>query len=309
MKQIAHRMTLLEWSMLAGLSIVWGGSFFFAAVAIDELPAMTIAFIRVFGGALILVLALRLLRIKLPRSKTVWLALLGMGLMNNAIPFSLIFWAQNELASGVASILNAMTPIFTVIAAHFLTDDEHLSGGRIIGLLLGFAGVFILMGGNSGESGAILPHIAVLGAGVSYALASIFGKRFGRLGVAPLATATGQVCASSLLLLPVVLMVDQPWTYGWPSGGTLWALAGLVVLSTAVGYFLYFRILSTAGATNLALVTFLIPPSAILLGVLVLNESLGWNHIAGMAVIGAGLAAIDGRVFGLFKQNQRRTAP
>lgn len=302
-------MTLLEWSLLTGLSLVWGGSFFFAAVAIAELPAMTIAFIRVCGGAVILLLALRLLGIRLPRNRTVWLAFLGMGLMNNAIPFSLIFWAQTELASGVASILNAMTPIFTVIAAHFLTDDEHLSGGRIIGVLLGFSGVFILMGGSIGEGGAILPQIAVLGAGVSYALASIFGKRFGRLGVPPMATATGQVCASSLLLLPVVLVVDQPWTYGWPSGGVIWALAGLVVLSTAVGYFLYFRILSTAGATNLALVTFLIPPSAILLGVLVLNESLGWNHIAGMAVIGAGLAAIDGRVFTVFGRFRRRPAP
>ena len=295
-------MSPIEWAMLVGLSLVWGGSFFFVAVAVAEIPPMTVALVRVAGAALILLLALRVLRIKLPRSKTVWAAFFGMGLINNAIPFSLIFWAQTELASGVASILNAMTPIFTVIAAHFLTQDENLSSGRIAGVVLGFAGVFILMGGGYGTEGKLLPHLAILAAGMSYALASIFGKRFARLGVPPLATATGQVCASTMILLPVVMTLDQPWTLGLPSGHTLWAMAGLTILSTAFAYFLYFRILSTAGATNLALVTFIIPPSAILLGVVVLDEALTWNQIAGMAVIGAGLAAIDGRIVGRLRR-------
>ena len=302
MKHVSHRMSPTEWAMLFGLSLVWGGSFFFVAIAVTELPPMTIALVRVGGAALILLLVLRVLGIKIPRSKSVWLAFLGMGLINNVIPFSLIFWAQTELASGVASILNAMTPIFTVIAAHFLTQDEQMSRGRIAGIVLGFAGVFILMGGGFGIEGKLLPHLAILGAGVSYAFASIFGKRFARLGVPPLATATGQVCASTMILVPVVMMLDQPWTLPLPSTQTVWALAGLTVLSTAFAYFLYFRILSTAGATNLALVTFIIPPSAILLGVMVLGEVLTWNQIAGMAVIGAGLAAIDGRIFGLWRR-------
>jgi drug/metabolite transporter (DMT)-like permease len=173
-----------------------------------------------------------------------------------------------------------------------------MSGGRMIGVVFGFVGVFVLMGAPDG--GSFLAHVAVLTAAVSYAFASIFGKRFRAMGVAPLATATGQVSASALILLPIVLVVDQPWALAMPSGGAIAALVALALLSTSFAYFLYFRILSTAGATNLALVTFLIPPSAIMLGVLALDEVLLLRQILGMAIIGAGLAAIDGRVFRAF---------
>ena len=286
--------------MLLVLALVWGGTFFFAAIAIVEVPPMTIAFVRVSGGALILFLALRIMGISMPTDKTIWAAFLFMGLMNNAIPFSLIFWAQTELTSGVASILNAMMPVFTVIAAHFLTNDEKMTAPRLFGVLLGFVGVAVLIGKPVG--GNLLAHLAILAAGVSYSFSSIFAKRFARMGIKPMVTATGQVTASSIILLPIVLLVDQPWTHAFPSNGVILALLGMVVFSTAFAYFLYFRILSTAGATNTALVTLLIPPFAILLGVAFLSETLSMQQFIGMLIIASGLAAIDGRIFRMFKR-------
>jgi drug/metabolite transporter (DMT)-like permease len=295
-----HTMNVFEWTMLLVLALVWGGTFFFAAIAIVEVPPMTIAFVRVSGGALILFLALRVMGISMPTDKAIWAAFLFMGLMNNAIPFSLIFWAQTELTSGVASILNAMTPVFTVIAAHFLTSDEKMTLPRFAGVVLGFIGVAVLIGKPVG--GNLLAHLAILAAGASYSFSSIFAKRFARNGIKPMVTATGQVTASSIILLPIVLLVDQPWTSAFPSNGVVLALLGMVVLSTAFAYFLYFRILSTAGATNTALVTLLIPPFAILLGVAFLSETLSMQQFIGMLIIASGLAAIDGRVLRMFKR-------
>ncbi|WGI21186.1 DMT family transporter [Amylibacter sp. IMCC11727] len=293
MTQKSHAMSLFEWALLLTLAFVWGGSFFFAAVAVVEIPPVTVVWVRVTGAAVILFLALRIMGQSMRWEREVWAAFFFMGLVNNAIPFSLIFWAQTELASGVASILNAMTPVFTVIAAHFLTADERITAPRLLGVVLGFVGVFVLIGTPVG--GSLLAHLAVLGAAVSYAFASIFGKRFARLGVKPMVTATGQVSASAILLLPVILVLEQPWTLAMPSPATIWSMIGLVTVSTAFAYFLYFRILSTAGATNVALVTLLVPVFAIALGILVLGESLNARQVLGLFIIVAGLIAIDGR--------------
>ena len=226
-----------------------------------------------------------------------WAAFFGAGLLNNAIPFSLIVWGQQHIASGVASILNASTPLFTVVFAHMLTDDERMTGGRVAGVLVGFAGVAVMIGaGTVRAMGADLAaQLACLGAAVSYALASVFGRRFRAMGVAPMTTAAGQLVASSVLLVPPMLLIDRPWTLPMPGVGVVGALVGVAALSTALAYVLYFRILATAGATNLALVTFLIPISAILLGLLFLGESLQLREVVGMLLIGLGLAAIDGR--------------
>jgi drug/metabolite transporter (DMT)-like permease len=231
-----------------------------------------------------------------------------MGLLNNVIPFSLIAWGQSHVASGLASILLATTPLFTVVVAHFLTADERISAARIAGIGAGLAGIVILVGGEalSGLGIAFLAHIGLLGAALFYAFGSVFGRRFRRLGITPLATATGQVTASSILLLPLALAIDQPWTLPLPGISTWLAIGGLALLSTALAYILYFRILATAGATNLMLVTFLIPLSAIILGAAFLTERLAVNHFIGMAVIGIGLAAIDGRIFKLLRRTRER---
>lgn len=292
-------MTPLEWGMLLILSVVWGGSFFFNRVAVQELPVFTVVVSRVALAAIILTVILRLRGERLPTSGRVWAAFFGMGFLNNAVPFLLIVWGQQFIASGVASILNASTPLFTVLFAHFLTTDEKLSGGRLAGVLIGFAGVAVMIGPDAFRAlgSNLAAQLACLGAAVSYAFAGIFGRRFRAMGVTPITTAAGQVIASSTMLLPVMLVVDRPWTLPVPSVAALAALVALAAVSTAFAYVLFFRILSTAGATNIVLVTFLVPVSAILLGVAFLGERLRPEHLAGMALIGAGLAAIDGRLW------------
>ena len=296
-------MTPLEWAMLIALSAVWGGSFFFNGIAVRELPVFTVVVARVALGAVLLTAVVYLRGERLPADRRIWAAFFGMGILNNVIPFTLIVWGQQHIASGVASILNAATPLFGVVFAHLLTRDEKMTGGRLAGVLIGFAGVAVMIGvtalGTLGgiPGGALLAQLACLGGAVSYAFAGLFGRRFHRLGVSPLATAAGQVIASSVLLLPLVLVVDRPWLLPVPGGQTIAALVGVAALSTALAYVLYFRILATAGATNLLLVTLLIPVSAILLGGLFLGEALLPRHLAGMALIGLGLVAIDGRLW------------
>jgi drug/metabolite transporter (DMT)-like permease len=186
-----------------------------------------------------------------------------------------------------------------------LTTDEKLSANKIAGVIIGFAGVATMIGPSAltGESSSLWGQLAILGAAISYSFAGIFGRRFKVMGVPPLVTATGQISASTLMLIPLALAIDQPWSLPMPSGQTWAALFGIALLSTALAYLIFFRILSSAGATNLALVTFLIPVSAILLGSLVLGEQLATKHIVGMAMIAAGLVAIDGR---LLRNRMRR---
>lgn len=290
-------MTVRDWSLLIILSVLWGGSFFFVGVAVKELPPLTIVVLRVALAAAALLAFVRLSGRRLPRSGRVWAAFLGMGLMNNVIPFTLIVWAQGHVASGVASILNATTPLFAVIVAHHLTTDEKMTGGRLAGVLLGLIGVTAMVGGAALRSFDVdaAAHFACLGAAASYAIAGVFGRRFKAMGLTPMVTAAGQLTVSSVVLLPAMLIVDRPWTLAVPSAATVAALLGLALLSTALAYSLYFRILASAGATNLLLVTFLIPMSAILLGILLLGEALQARHLIGMALVGAGLVAIDGR--------------
>ncbi|MDG2195423.1 MAG: DMT family transporter [SAR324 cluster bacterium] len=290
-------MTFHEWGLLFALSILWGGSFFFNGVAVRELPTFTIVVGRVALASVALLLVMRVTGQQFPRNSRIWIAFGGMGMLNNVVPFSLIVWGQIQVASGVASILNAMTPLFTVVVAHFMTSDEKMNGSRLLGIVIGFLGVFTMIGTDmlAGISANFLAHIAILCAALSYAFAGIFGRRFKVMGVSPIITATGQVTASSLFLVPMVILVEQPWTMPMPSVAAFASLVGIAVFSTALAYILYFRILATAGATNLLLVTFLIPISAILLGIAFLDESLLPKHLVGMSLIGAGMAAVDGR--------------
>ncbi|WP_093809325.1 DMT family transporter [Stappia sp. ES.058] len=290
-------MTPFEWTMLLALATVWGGSFFFNGIAVRELPVFTVVVSRVALAAIILLVIMRLRGERMPRDRRVWTAFFGMGLLNNAIPFSLIVWGQQHIASGVASILNASTPLFTVILAHVLTRDERMTGGKLSGVLIGFIGVAVMIGADAFRNFGVnvVAQLICLAGAVSYAFAGIYGRRFRAMGISPMSTATGQVVASSLIMLPLVMLVDRPWTLQAPSLIAVGALIGVAAISTALAYVLYFRILATAGATNLLLVTFLIPVSAILLGTLFLGEVLLARHFAGMALIGIGLAAIDGR--------------
>jgi drug/metabolite transporter (DMT)-like permease len=290
-------MSATEWAMLVTLSMLWGGSFFFIGIAVLEVPPFTIVLARVAIAALVLNLYLAAIRQPLPASGDAWRAFAIMGLLNNVIPFSLIVWGQSHIPSGVASILNATTPLFTIVVAHFMTTDEKATGARLMGVVVGFVGVAVMVGGAALSTFgiAVLAQVAVLLATVSYAFSAVFGRRFRTLSLTPVQTAAGMVSASSLMLVPVVLIVDRPFSLALPSTGAILAILALAVISTALAYILFFRILSTAGATNLLLVTFLIPVSAIGLGVTLLGESLLPKHFAGMALIGIGFAILDGR--------------
>ena len=301
---INRPMNAREWPLLLALTLLWGGSFFFTGVAVTELPPFSLVLARVGLAALILQGALVVLGRRPPWRH--WRAFLVMGLLNNALPFSLIVWGQTTIASGLAAILNATTPLFTVLLAHAVTADEKLSGPRLLGCALGLAGVALMLGPDVGELGGNLwPQLAVLAAALSYACAGVWGRRFAALGLAPVETATGQVTASTLLLLPLVLLADRPWTLAPPGAETWAAIAGLALLSTALGYVVYFRLLASAGATNLLLVTLLMPPLAVWLGFVFLGESLGIVHLAGLALIAAGPVAIDGRLLATLKKGRR----
>lgn len=291
-------MTFREWGMIFILAVVFGGSFFFVGVAVNELPPLSIVVLRVGIAAVALQVFLYFCGIRFLFYGRHWRDFLGLGLLNNAIPFSLLVWGQTHIASGLASILNATTPIFTVVVVHFLTSDERMTPNKIIGVMLGFAGVVFMIGPEFlvGFGENLFAQIAVLGAALSYGFAAAFGRRFKRLDVPPVAVATGQVTASSIVLLPLCLWIDQPWTIAMPGMGTVLSVLSLALVSTAFAYILFFRVLSSAGATNLSLVTLLVPVSAILLGTLVLGERLMVSQFIGMGIIAMGLLAIDGRM-------------
>jgi drug/metabolite transporter (DMT)-like permease len=285
-----------EWSLLLTLSVLWGGSFFFLKVLVDQLPFFTVVLGRVGFAALALNLLLIARRDFMPRDLRLWGAFFVMGLLNNVAPFSLIAFGETRISSGLASILNATTPIFTVLVAHVFTSNEKLGWAKSIGVLLGFAGVATLIGPGAltglGQND-LAGETACLLAALTYAFAGVYGRRF--KGVPPLKVATGQITASTLVLAPIAACVDRPWALAPPSVNVWLAFAGISILSTALAYILFFRILATAGASNVMLVTFLLPVSAMSLGVLFLGERVTWLTLAGLGVIGLGLAAIDGR--------------
>ncbi len=297
-------MTGFEWMLLVLLSVVWGGSFFFNGIALREFPTLTIVTARVGLAALALLLLMRMLGQGIQLNRQILKAFFGMSFLNNVVPFSLIVWGQQHIASGVASILNATTPLFTMLVAHWFTTDEKINPRRLLGVLTGMGGVGLMMGLDSmGSSGFhLLGQSAILLAAFSYGLAGVYGKRFAQLEIPPLATATGQLCASSMILIPLTLWIDQPWTMAMPSIEGMGSLLGIALLSTALAYVIYFRLLKTAGATNLLLVTLLIPVSAIILGVFLLDESLEPQHLSGMAVISLGLLIMDGRLLQFFRK-------
>lgn len=298
--EINQQMSGLDWLMLIALSVLWGGSFFFVEVLVEHLPPLTIVALRVVMAAIMLWIIIAARRVALPKTAQHWRGLFLIGLINNALPFFLITWGQTQINSGLASILNSMTPIFTVLVAGALLTDEKLTGNKLTGVLIGLVGAVVLIGPEAlgGITGSALGQLAVLGAALSYAFAGVFARRFKTWGISPLMVATGQVTSAAIILTPLALIVDQPWTLSAPPGYVMGAMAGLALLSTVLAYILYFRLIASAGATNAALVTFLIPISAILLGVLILGESFTPMQAAGMALIGTGLIVMDGRLIG-----------
>jgi drug/metabolite transporter (DMT)-like permease len=279
------------------LAAMWGCTFFFVAVAQRDLPPMTLVALRVAIAAAAMHLLLFATGQRLPADPRMLGRFLVMGFLNNLLPFALIFWAQTHIASGLAAILNAATPIFAMTLAHILTRDDRLSAARALGVATGVAGVAVMVGLEAlqGVSANLLGQLAVLGAALSYACAGLYGRRL--RGYAPAVAACGQLSGSAVLALPLALLLDRPWMLPAPGAEAVAAVLALALLGTALGYVIYFQILATSGAVNLMLVTLLLPAVAVLLGVGLLDERLAPRQIAGMALIALGLAVIDGRLW------------
>jgi drug/metabolite transporter (DMT)-like permease len=275
--------------------VLWGGSFFFVGVALRELPPLTIVLARVTIGAALLLPLLKPLGGALPNNVAGWMPFLVMGLLNNVIPFSLQVAGQTYISSGLASVLNATTPLFTVLVLAAF-GDERLIARRIVGVLIGLIGVIVLR-----EPGVVLSGsetfgmLLCLGAALSYGFSGLWGRR--KLhGVAPLTSATCQLITSGIAMAFIAAAVDRPWQLPMPGVVTWAALIGVAALSTSLAYVVFYRILARSGATNVMLVTLLIPVTATGLGALVLGERLALNQVAGALVIASGLVVIDGRL-------------
>jgi drug/metabolite transporter (DMT)-like permease len=292
-----------DWALLGVLSVLWGGSFFFNGVALRELSPLTLVFLRVALAAVMLLPVLRAYGIGLPATFAAWRPYFAIGLLNNVLPFSLIVTGQVYIPSGLASILNATTPLFTVLVMA-AAGDEKLLMRRVLGVLTGLIGVIILRGHNLGfGTGEGVGILLCLLAAFSYGLAALYARR--RLSDSPpLATATFQLLASSLMMAVIAATVERPWQLPMPGLTTWLAMIGLAALSTALAYIVFFQILRRSGSTNVMLVTLLIPVTAILLGYLVLGEQISRHEILGALVIGSALLLIDGRIFRLVRRSR-----
>ena len=295
-----------DWLTLIGLAVIWGSAFFCIHVAVHAIPPLTYVWLRVTiaAAALWAYLAWRRQPAGLPR--TVWGSMFLLALLNNVIPFILFGWGQTHIASGLASILNATTPIWGVIVAHVFTSDERMNPRKIAGVLLGFGGVALMIGpdllGSIGNN--VLAQLACVTAALLYALAGVWARRFKRQGVSPLSVTTGQLTASAIVMLPVTFLFDRPWEQTFPPLSALGAVLVLAVICSAYAYILYFKLIDSAGATNALLVTLLVPPVAIVMGALILGEAIEPRDFAGLGFIALGLAAIDGRLLSAFQRRR-----
>jgi drug/metabolite transporter (DMT)-like permease len=290
--------TRRDWSLIAALAVLWGSGFILIEIGLRSVPPNTLAFARMALAVPPLLLLLKLRKEGLPRDFKSWEMLTIVGLLNVVIPFILFYWGMTQISTGLASILNATTPLWGVVAAHFLTRDEKATPARVIGVLFGVAGIAVMIGVDAlkGMSSGILAQIACLIATLCYALGSIYGRRFGQSGMTPLSIATGQVITSAIILLPIALFTDAPLSLPMPGIDFWLSTLAMAVFSTSIAYYLFFNLVESAGASNSLLVTFLIPIVAILLGTTFLGERFSANQGAGIALIAVGLVLLDGRV-------------
>ena len=291
------------WLLIGILAILWGGAFFLIEVGLRSYPPITLVFMRLALAVPPMWIAMRIMGQRLPSSTRVWGLLAVVGALNCALPFTLFFWGQQYLDSGYASILNATTPLWGVLTAHFLTSDEKATSARTIGVLTGMAGIIVMVGPEAmkGLSNNLLAQIACVISTVFYSLAAIYGRRLSQTTLTPMAVATGQTVMAAVVMIPIVLLVDQPWTMSTPRLDATLAGLTLALLSTALAYTLYFRLIDRAGASNAQLVAFLMPILAVILGIAFLGEHLNQGQIIGAVLIAFGLVIIDGRLLARFR--------
>ena len=287
------------WLQLVGLSVVWGASYFFIELMLVDLEPFTAMWIR-FAVGLVGLIAICIATgqsMSPIGSQAVDYAITG--LLISAAPFALIAWGQQFITGSLTSILMALSPIVTMVVAQFLTTDERLTPQKIVGGALGFASVLILMVPDlANQSLSLLGQLAVLGATLCFAFGTIYAKR--RQGTAPMVNATGQVLFAVLWLTPLSLIMESPFATETFSSTTLWASLAIGLLSTTLGFVFFYNVLRSGGASNVLLVSFLVPISASILGVVFLAEPLPMTSIAAYVTVLIALLIIDGRVFKRF---------
>ncbi len=293
-------MTRRDWGLTVALALLWGSGFTLIEIGLRSVPPNTLVFARMALAAVPLLLLLWIRGERLPSDFKSWQMLTVLGLLNVVVPFILFYWGMTKISAGLASILNATTPLWGVVAAHFLTRDEKATPARIIGVLFGVAGIAVMIGVDAlkGLSSGILAQIACLIATLCYALGSIYGRQFSQSGMTPLGIATGQVITSAVILLPIALLTDAPLSLPMPGLDFWLSTIAMAVFSTSLAYYIFFKLVESAGASNSLLVTFLIPIVAIVLGAVFLGERFSLNQGAGVMLIGVGLVLLDGRVLG-----------
>jgi drug/metabolite transporter (DMT)-like permease len=286
-----------EWAMLLILAAIWGVAFLFIKVAVASFDPLTYVWLRLLIAAAALVVFVRMTGRSLILPLAVWGSVATLALLNNVIPFLLFGWGEQHIASGLAGILNATTPIFGVLAAHLLTHDERLNPAKFVGVVVGFGGVVAMVGPQlSGSGNQLLGQLACLFASFLYALAGIHARRFKALGVAPIELAAAQFVAGAAILAPVALAFGMDFD-DMPTSLAAWgSVAMLALICSAFAYVLFFALIERAGATNSLLVTLLVPPVAVVVGALAMGESFGVHQLGGLLLIAAGLAVIDGRL-------------
>lgn len=289
-------LTSRTWAELFLLALIWGGVFLAIRLALDEVPFVTTVAHRVFWAALILWGYVWAKGLPVPRDPRIWGALLVMGLLNNAIPFSLMAWGQLHIESGLASVFNSATAIFGVLIAAMILADERLTPRKIWGSLIGFFGVATAIGLDSLRNFDItsLAQLAVIAGTISYGFAGVWA-RIHLSSLTPQVAAAGMLTGSSLVMVPAALVMDGVPSFDL-SLTALGAIGYYVIFATAGAYLLYYRILAAAGSANVMIVTLLMPPISILLGALVLSESLSPNVYIGLAILALGLVILDGRL-------------
>ena len=288
-------MSASTWGLLFALGTIWGASFLGVRIILDEISVFQAVVHRVIWGALALWILIAIRRPPLPQNPRIWGAFLVMGLLNNAIPFSLLTFGQLTVETGLTGILNAATAIWGVLIAALVFADERLTRNRIFGVTVGFIGVATAIGVSSIFSfdARSIAQLAIVAATISYGCAGSWARATLK-GVSPLVSSAGMLTGAALIMLPITLVLDGPLPFTLEPR-TWGAIAYVSLASTALAYLLYYRILARAGAGNVLLVTLLVAPVAILLGALTRSEALPPSAYAGFALLALGLLILDGR--------------
>ena len=292
-------MGLFDWIRLIILSLLWGGSYIWIEIALLTISPLMIVFFRVFMASIFLLSVCKILKLSFVINKRLFIIFLMMSLFNNVIPFNLIAWGQSQITASVSSILNATTPLFTVILAHYWPNGEKATLNRIIGVVVGICGVSILMGFSFDDlNNSIDGQIAILLASVSYAISVLFGKQIDS-SIHPAISATMMLCISSIILMPIVIYMGVDFIEVSKIESII-PLLGLSIFSTAIAYLIFYKLIKNIGS-NVMLVTLLMPISAIFMSIIFLGESIATQHIIGLILIIIGLILVDGRILQRFR--------